>query len=178
MELDDIISLAQAADELGLAAVTLRAQAAAGRFEARNIAGLGWITTHQAVEHYRAERLGRVGRPRSPEIYARIPWPSNMYGVTDLQLGAMDPASGDERAVLEEGARTAIDLGAWTVAEVFSKVQVDPRIHDRLALGFSERPPTIVIGRGSREAEPGLLGEDERSPISQKIAKPPSEPGH
>lgn len=63
MKLDDIISLRDAADALGITATTLRAQAAQGRFEARNIPGLGWITTHQAVERYRAERLGRVGRP-------------------------------------------------------------------------------------------------------------------
>jgi hypothetical protein len=64
MKLDDVISLRDAADELGITPTTLRAQAAEGRFEARNIEGLGWITTQQAVERYREERLGKVGRPR------------------------------------------------------------------------------------------------------------------
>jgi hypothetical protein len=64
VELDDIITLAEAAEELGIAASTLRHQAQVGRLEARNV-GKTWITTRQEVERYRAENLGRVGRPRS-----------------------------------------------------------------------------------------------------------------
>ncbi len=163
MDLDDIIDLAQAAELLGLKPVTLRAHAAAGRIQAKQLTKT-WVTTREEVERFRREQLGKVGRPRSPEIYSRIPWPANMYRAAHLQLGAMDPPWGDERAVFEDAARTAIDLGAWTMAEVFSRVQLDPRIHDRLALGFSERPPTIVMGRRTDDdGEPGVLDDDERT---------------
>ena len=62
MNLDDIITLAEAAEALGVAAVTLRAQAARGRIHAR-LVGKNWITTREEVERYRREHLGRVGRP-------------------------------------------------------------------------------------------------------------------
>jgi excisionase family DNA binding protein len=62
MTLTDIITLAEAAEELGIAASTLRHQAQAGRLEARNV-GKTWITTRQEVERYRRENLGQVGRP-------------------------------------------------------------------------------------------------------------------
>lgn len=64
MKLDDIISLAEAADELGIDPSGLRAQAAAGRLEAK-LVGKTWITTRQEVERYRRDHLGQVGRPRS-----------------------------------------------------------------------------------------------------------------
>jgi hypothetical protein len=64
MVLDDIISLADAAEELGLGASTLRHQAQAGRLQAR-VVGKTWITTRQEVERYRRESLGRPGRPAS-----------------------------------------------------------------------------------------------------------------
>jgi hypothetical protein len=63
MTLDDIITLAGAAEDLGLAASTLRHQAQAGRLEAR-LLGKTWITTRQEVERYRREQLGQVGRPK------------------------------------------------------------------------------------------------------------------
>lgn len=63
MDLNDVISLADAADELGLGASTLRHQAQAGRLEAR-VVGKTWITTRQEVERYRREVLGKVGRPK------------------------------------------------------------------------------------------------------------------
>jgi hypothetical protein len=62
MNLDDIISLADAAQDLGIDPSGLRAQAAAGRLQAR-LVGKTWITTRQEVERYRRDRLGRVGRP-------------------------------------------------------------------------------------------------------------------
>lgn len=61
--LDDIITLADAAEDLGLGASTLRHQAQAGRLEAR-LLGKTWVTTRQEVERYRREHLGQVGRPR------------------------------------------------------------------------------------------------------------------
>jgi predicted site-specific integrase-resolvase len=61
--MDDMLTLAQAAEELGVAASTLRHQAKAGRLDAR-IMGKTWITTRREVERYRRENLGRRGRPR------------------------------------------------------------------------------------------------------------------
>lgn len=64
MKLDDVISLAEAGEDLGIDPSGLRAQAAAGRFEAK-LVGKTWVTTKQAVEAYRRDRLGQVGRPPS-----------------------------------------------------------------------------------------------------------------
>lgn len=62
MDLDDLLSLADAAAELGISASTLRHQAQAGRIRAR-LFGRTWITTRQEVERYRRESLGSPGRP-------------------------------------------------------------------------------------------------------------------
>lgn len=60
--LDDIISLADAAEDLGLSAITLRHQAKAGRLRAR-LVGKTWITTRDEVARYRRDNLGKAGRP-------------------------------------------------------------------------------------------------------------------
>lgn len=65
--LDDIISLAEAGELLGISPETLRTQVRRGRLEARNI-GKTWITTRQEVERYRRENLGQVGRPRLSKV--------------------------------------------------------------------------------------------------------------
>ena len=62
--LDEVVALNEAADELGLARVTLRAQAGRGILVARNL-GTTWITTRKEVERYRREHLGKLGRPGS-----------------------------------------------------------------------------------------------------------------
>lgn len=62
MQLTDVIALSTAAEELGVAASTLRHQAQAGRIQAI-VVGKTWITTRQEVDRYRREHLGRVGRP-------------------------------------------------------------------------------------------------------------------
>lgn len=72
MTLDDIISITEAAQDLGIDPSGLRAQAAAGRIEAK-LVGKTWITTRQEVERYRAERLGRVGRPARSAAGAAVP---------------------------------------------------------------------------------------------------------
>ena len=59
--LDDIITLAEGGALLGLAPVTLRAQAARGVLRARRI-GKTWVTTREEVERYRREHLGKHGR--------------------------------------------------------------------------------------------------------------------
>jgi hypothetical protein len=60
--MDDLVTLAQAAESLGLAPTTLRAQVGRGRPAATKI-GKTWITTPQEVERYRRESKGKVGRP-------------------------------------------------------------------------------------------------------------------
>lgn len=74
MNLDDVISLADAATTLGLAQSTLRNQAVAGRIRAR-LVGKTWVTTRQEVERYRREQLGQIGRPPAiePEPAIRRP---------------------------------------------------------------------------------------------------------
>ena len=63
--MDDLLSLAEAADRLGVAAVTLRVAVGRGRFKARKI-GKTWVTNDAEVDRYRREHLGRRGRPRKP----------------------------------------------------------------------------------------------------------------
>jgi hypothetical protein len=63
-DLDNLRDLAAAADELGLAPVTLRAAVERGRFRARKF-GNAWVTTTQEIERYRRENLGKVGRPKT-----------------------------------------------------------------------------------------------------------------
>ena len=60
--MDDLLSLAEAAEELGVAPVTLRAAIGRGRFSARKF-GPVWVTTRAEVERYRRESLGQRGRP-------------------------------------------------------------------------------------------------------------------
>jgi hypothetical protein len=60
--IDDILTLAEAAELLGRSPTTLRAQAVAGRLKAR-LVGKTWVTTKAEVERYRRENLGNVGRP-------------------------------------------------------------------------------------------------------------------
>ena len=61
--IDDILTLVEAAELLGLSASTLRHQAQAGRLRAR-LVGKTWVTTRDEVERYRRENLGQAGRPR------------------------------------------------------------------------------------------------------------------
>ena len=61
--MEDLLSLAEAADRLGVAAVTLRVAVGRGRFKARKI-GKTWVTNGAEVDRYRREHLGRRGRPR------------------------------------------------------------------------------------------------------------------
>lgn len=58
------LTMAEAADRLGLSVSTVRHQAQAGRLRAAK-AGRDWLVTEREVERYRAESLGRPGRHRS-----------------------------------------------------------------------------------------------------------------
>lgn len=58
-----MLTLAQAAARLGLSPSTLRTQVKAGRMRGRLI-GKTWTVTEREIERYRAESLGRIGRPK------------------------------------------------------------------------------------------------------------------
>jgi hypothetical protein len=61
--MQDILTLAEAARELGLkSADGLRTQVHRGRLTARLI-GKTWVITRDELERYRARSLGQVGRP-------------------------------------------------------------------------------------------------------------------
>jgi excisionase family DNA binding protein len=62
-DINDILTLAEAADELGLGSSTLRHQAQKGVLRARLI-GKTWVTTKAELDRYRSEHLGRAGRPK------------------------------------------------------------------------------------------------------------------
>ena len=57
-----MLTLTEAAAQLGLAASTLRHQVQAGRLRAR-LMGSTYVVTAREVERYRRENLGRPGRP-------------------------------------------------------------------------------------------------------------------
>ena len=57
-----MLTLTEAADELGLAASTIRHQVQAGRLGATLI-GKTYVITERELDRYRAEHLGKIGRP-------------------------------------------------------------------------------------------------------------------
>ena len=57
-----MLTLTEAAAELGLAASTLRHQVQAGRLRAR-LVGKTYVVSGREVDRYRREHLGRPGRP-------------------------------------------------------------------------------------------------------------------
>jgi excisionase family DNA binding protein len=57
-----VLTLTEAAEELGLAASTLRHQVQAGRLRARLI-GKTYVVTPGELDRYRREHLGKPGRP-------------------------------------------------------------------------------------------------------------------
>ena len=119
MNLDDIITLAEAARELHLSPVTLRAQAANGRLRARNV-GKTWITTRDEVVRYKAENLGQVGRPLEE---TSIPWPGNQYGHARLYV-TFDGISTPERKRIIEQVRETLGSGAiWLLADAYGRLR-------------------------------------------------------
>lgn len=61
-----LLSLAEAAELLGVAASTMRQQARSGALRAQKV-GTTYVVTPAEVERYRRENLGKVGRPRKPK---------------------------------------------------------------------------------------------------------------
>jgi hypothetical protein len=59
---DEIVTLREAAELLGISPSTLRHQARGGRIRARLI-GKTWVSTREEIERYRRANLGRPGRP-------------------------------------------------------------------------------------------------------------------
>lgn len=57
-----MLTLSEAAAQLGVSASTLRHQAQSGRLRAR-LVGKTYVVTPREVERYRREHLGRAGRP-------------------------------------------------------------------------------------------------------------------
>ena len=57
-----MLTLAQAAARLGLSPSTLLTQVQRGRVRARKV-GPVWTVSEREVERYRAESLGKIGRP-------------------------------------------------------------------------------------------------------------------
>lgn len=60
--MDELLTLAEAAEKLGIAPVTLRAGIARGTLRARKF-GQTWVTTEEEVDRYARHSLGQVGRP-------------------------------------------------------------------------------------------------------------------
>jgi excisionase family DNA binding protein len=60
---DDWMTLQEAGAKLGVSPLTLRRQAQLGQLAAVK-RGRDWMTTTAAVDAYRAEHKGRVGRPK------------------------------------------------------------------------------------------------------------------
>jgi excisionase family DNA binding protein len=56
-----MLTLAQAAERLGVTHATLRSQVGKGKLRAHMV-GKTWTVSEREVERYRAESLGRVGR--------------------------------------------------------------------------------------------------------------------
>ncbi len=57
-----MLTLAEAALRLGRSPSTLRHQVKAGRLRAR-LVGKTWVVSEREVERYRADSLGKPGRP-------------------------------------------------------------------------------------------------------------------
>lgn len=102
--MEELISLADAAELLGVAQVTLRAARARGRFDAK-LFGNTYVTTRAEVERYRRENLNQVGRPPDVLIedrdrlgfYVRIAIkvrPSEIVAATALVHEALRRAKG------------------------------------------------------------------------------------
>jgi excisionase family DNA binding protein len=58
-----MLTLAQAAERLGLSPTTLRQQIHNGRLRGR-LVGKTWTVSEREVERYRAVSLGKAGRPK------------------------------------------------------------------------------------------------------------------
>lgn len=162
------LTLAQAAELLGVSASTLRNQVKAGRLRGTLI-GKTWTVTPREVERYRAENLGRQGRPRVP--VAVIPWPGNRYGAKALTVTTEGLKEAEQREIVEQVQQLLAGGAMWTLADVPARMVSDDPAHT-WDCRYDEAIPSIHFWRRS-DAEPGVLASVERSPVRQEI-KPPS----
>lgn len=142
MNLDDVVSLADAAVILGIDPSGLRAQAAAGRIEAK-LVGKTWITTRQEVERYRDERLGRVGRPRMAD-FAPVDWPHSARG--SLAIVGESTIPPEIVRLVRSRAEREVLAGATTVDQVVAGIASEVA-EAGYRLRGNEEPPAIGIVR-------------------------------
>lgn len=131
--IEDVVTLAEAAERLGVTPSTLRHQAQAGRLHARLI-GKTWVTTADEVERYRRANLGRHGRP-SP-INPRLVR-------TYLVLGELP------------GRRSA----AWLITYENETFAIDPGGGNASPFVWTGDPPRTLI-ESRMAAKPPLVGFD------------------
>ena len=173
--MDDLLSLAEAADELGIAAVTLRAARERGRFAAR-LFGNTYVTTRAEVERYRREHLGQVGRPPTEIRTYRTPGD----GFEVIATFKVSPGELEDAIVWVDDAVK----GATRLDETFDvdSFRPDPLegfeaaelVHDqvngRLALTVRHRPQVT--------ATIDVRPDSDRVRTRQEIVPPTREPGH
>ncbi len=148
-ELDNLMTLAEAAEALGVAPSTLRHQVQAERFRAR-LFGKTWITTKDEVERYRRTQLGQAGRHEVPPMkLAELRWPNNAAGATHLWILGFGDTEPEVLDRVLDVAEHAIDLGAFTAAEVLSRLWLDPLTRTYVLTRAEAPQPYIGIARDS-----------------------------
>ena len=143
-DLKNLLDLSEAAAELGIAPVTLRAAIKNGALRARKF-GNTWVTTRAEVDRYRTDWLGRIGRPPNiPIVYGFVRWPNGAYGTHTLLLGSLNGIDDATKEIQREIASRAVAEGAWQLAEVIAKLQVDPRLRGFDVRG-DPRVPVLIV---------------------------------
>lgn len=138
MNLDDILSLAEAGELLEISPETLRTQWRRGRFGAKLI-GNTLVTTRDEVERYRAASLNRPGRPR---VLDKIAWKPNRAVREEVWLLGYADTPDDIAATVADAIRDSVAAGAATVKAIKEDLSIDPRTAD-LILMSGETPPYI-----------------------------------
>lgn len=151
MEDLELMSLAEAAEELGIAPVSLRSAIKRGRFRAR-LFGKTYVTTRTEVDRYRRDNLGKGGAARA-RLLVSIPWKQNAWG-RELHIVGFETTPRDELEAVQGVATRAIAFGAMSVTEVMQALKSDERTKD-LILSSGELPPFVGIGQ-VRMAEPDV----------------------
>jgi hypothetical protein len=145
---DDILTLSEAAELLDRSPNTLRHQVSAGRLRARLI-GKTWVTTTTEVERYRREQIGRVGRPEKGaedvRIVAEVAWPESYPGTGQLRILGFVGTPRAETDAIVDAATEPVLRGAWTTAEVLAAMRADRRTADIIVVPTG--PSSIGIGR-------------------------------
>lgn len=161
LDLDDVLSLAEAAAELGVSPGTLRTQVRRDRLRARRVGGT-WITTREEVLRYRTEDLGRHGRPRSGAVVLRtLPWPRHRTPDGDLRIVGYEDTTAADTLAIAQVAREQIAAGVDSAFDLVAVLRSDPRTR-HVTLSSGERPPWIGLGRVVLHADSPLLEDGAR----------------